>query len=194
MIAEAIDGCTSRYDRAVPPPPAARAKLLDSFARILIEHGERAATLEAVAAHAGVSKGGLLYHFGSKDALVEGLVAWLETLVDADVQLMAAAPEGAVEYYVRTSVYADTPLDHAIVAMLRLSQGANARAQQAVRGMQDRWLETLRAQVPDEAAARAVMLLGDGMYYNAALMGGQTNLTEAQLDEILVRVARMVDQ
>ena len=31
-------------------------------------------TLEAVAAQAGASKGGLLYHFASKDALIAGLV------------------------------------------------------------------------------------------------------------------------
>ncbi|MGO1278571.1 MAG: TetR/AcrR family transcriptional regulator, partial [Cellulosimicrobium funkei] len=53
----------------MPPPPAARAKVLRAFASLLVEQGERAATLEAVAERAGVSKGGLLYHFGSKDAL-----------------------------------------------------------------------------------------------------------------------------
>ncbi|GAA1080464.1 TetR/AcrR family transcriptional regulator [Tsukamurella spumae] len=176
----------------MPPPPAARAKLLDAFVKILIEHGERAATLEAVAAEAGVSKGGLLYHFGSKDALVEGLVARLDQLVAQDVELMAAAPEGAVEYYVRTSVFADTPLDRAIVAVFRLSQGANARAQQAARGMQEQWLRTLRAQVPDEDTARAVLLLGDGLYYNAALTGGHATVTDAQLDALVERVRHMV--
>src|SRR5690606_13182471 len=59
-----LDGTVTRsYDRAVPPAPAARAKVLDAFVSILLEHGERAATLDAVAAAAGVSKGGLLYHF-----------------------------------------------------------------------------------------------------------------------------------
>lgn len=177
---------------SVPPPPAARAKLLDAFSAILIEQGERAATLEAVATHAGVSKGGLLYHFGSKDALVEGLVTQLEGMVDEDVRLMAAAPEGAVDYYLRTSVFADTPLDRTIVAMLRLSQGANARAREAVLAMQHRWLRTLRDQVPDEAAAYAVMLLGDGMYYNAALTGGSATVTGARLDELIERAKLMI--
>ncbi|CAM3946677.1 TetR/AcrR family transcriptional regulator [Tsukamurella strandjordii] len=179
--------------RAVPPPPAARAKLLDAYVRILIEHGERAATLEAVAAEAGVSKGGLLYHFGSKDALVEGLIGRLDELVDDDVELMRAAPEGAVDYYVRTSNYADTPLDRTIVAVLRLSQVANARAQEAIQSMQQRWLATLTEQVSDEAAARAVILMGDGLYYNAALSGGRHVATDEQIEELLALVRHMLD-
>ena len=39
-----------------------------------MEQGAARMTLEAVAKEAGVSKGGLLYHFPSKDALVEGLI------------------------------------------------------------------------------------------------------------------------
>ena len=31
-------------------------------------------TLEAVAKEAGVSKGGLLYHFSNKEALIEGMI------------------------------------------------------------------------------------------------------------------------
>nr|WP_082756189.1 TetR/AcrR family transcriptional regulator [Tsukamurella pulmonis] len=177
----------------MPPPPAARAKLLDAFVTILIEHGERAATLEAVAAEAGVSKGGLLYHFGSKNALVEGLCDWLDELVAEDVELMAAAPEGAVEYYVRTSNYDDSPLDRAIVAVLRLSQGADDRAERAIRSMQDRFLATVQEQVPDEATARAILLVGDGLYYNAALSGGLHRATDEQMAGLLAVVARMVD-
>jgi Transcriptional regulator len=38
-------------------------------------------TLEAVAARANVSKGGLLYHFPSKDALVLGMVSRIASIV-----------------------------------------------------------------------------------------------------------------
>ena len=50
-------------------PPHARESVLDAFEAILIDEGERAATMDATARAAGVSKGGLHYHFGSKDAL-----------------------------------------------------------------------------------------------------------------------------
>ena len=45
-----------------------------------MEQGVNAMTLEAVAARAKVSKGGLLYHFPSKDAVVQGMVSRLVSI------------------------------------------------------------------------------------------------------------------
>ncbi|QIK71994.1 TetR/AcrR family transcriptional regulator [Propioniciclava coleopterorum] len=71
---------------------SARDRVLDSFETILTTEGERAATLDAVAAHAGVSKGGLLYHFPNREALAAGLLERLRSLADVDLAAMAAAP------------------------------------------------------------------------------------------------------
>ena len=56
---------TVDHNGVMSRPPAAREAVLDAFERIIITEGERAATLDATARAAGVSKGGLLYHFGS---------------------------------------------------------------------------------------------------------------------------------
>lgn len=188
-----LDGTvTTSYDRAVPPAPAARAKLLDAFVTILLEQGERAATLESVAAAANVSKGGLLYHFPSKDALVEALAEHLETLAADDAELMRTASEGPATYYIRTSVFADTPLDRAIVALTRLSQTANPRAQQALRRIHQGWFEALSDEVTDPAAARAVMLIGDGLYYGAAMSGETSTTPPEDVDELLKVVRKLI--
>ncbi|WMT42940.1 helix-turn-helix domain-containing protein [Paenibacillus sp. D2_2] len=50
-----------------------RKLLLEAASAIIMEQGIRRLTLEEVAARAGVSKGGLLYHFASKDELIKGL-------------------------------------------------------------------------------------------------------------------------
>ena len=47
------------------PRPSARARLLDAAVAVVRRDGAQALTLDAVAAEAGVSKGGLLYHFRS---------------------------------------------------------------------------------------------------------------------------------
>ncbi|NLI53534.1 MAG: helix-turn-helix transcriptional regulator, partial [Clostridiales bacterium] len=44
--------------------------ILDAANRVLLIHGAEYFTLEAVAAEANVSKGGLLYHFASKNKLI----------------------------------------------------------------------------------------------------------------------------
>ncbi len=48
--------------------------LLDAAERVVVRQGIANLTLDAVAAEAGLSKGGLLHHFPSKDRLVEAMV------------------------------------------------------------------------------------------------------------------------
>lgn len=54
-------------------PELVRQQLLEVAARLSLENGLAAVTLDAVAQAAGVSKGGLLHHFPSKMALLDGL-------------------------------------------------------------------------------------------------------------------------
>ncbi|GAA2012745.1 TetR/AcrR family transcriptional regulator [Microbacterium ulmi] len=157
-------------------PPSARESVLDAFEGLLVTDGERAATMDAAARAAGVSKGGLLYHFASKDALEAGLVDRLRRLVDSDVAAIEAAPEGAVAYFLRSSVMDDDPLDRAIISVSRLAQRGSGAASAALRDMRDRWADVLRPHVRDDAALDLVMLVSDGLYFNNAL-GGDAPLT-----------------
>lgn len=51
-----------------------REALLDAAEKVVVRQGIANLALDAVAAEAGVSKGGLLHHFPAKDRLIEGLV------------------------------------------------------------------------------------------------------------------------
>lgn len=153
----------------MPRPPLARERVLDAFEAIVIADGERTATLDATAKAAGVSKGGLLYHFGSRDELVAGLLARLEALNDADLAKMTTAEEGPVAYYLRTSVMEDEALDRALIAASRLAQGGSAAAAEALRHSRRRWENAIRPHVRDAASLDLVMLLSDGLYFNNSL-------------------------
>ncbi|MCC2248475.1 TetR/AcrR family transcriptional regulator [Virgibacillus sp. AGTR] len=50
-----------------------REHILTSGTAFILENDFNSLTLDAVANHAGISKGGLLYHFPNKDALLKGL-------------------------------------------------------------------------------------------------------------------------
>ncbi len=166
---------------------SSRERILDSFEDALIRDGERAATMEAVAASAEVSKGGLLYHFPSKEALVEGLGERLRGLAERDRDIMAAAPDGAARYYVRTSVFENSALDRALVSTARLAQQGHPTAKASLADIQDRWLDALEAQLGDRTTARAVKLLGDGLYYDAAFFAsaGTGRTSSREIDELL---------
>lgn len=146
---------------------ATRDRLLDAFEGLLIAHGPRAATLDAVAAAAEVSKGGLLYHFPSKAALVQGQRERLAALGEADVAAMRAAPEGAAEFYLRGSMSSGGPLDRALIASARLAEESDDDVTAVLDGLRQGWYDALLDELGDPAVAHVVQLVGDGMYYNA---------------------------
>lgn len=57
-----------------PDPEEQRDLLLDAAEAVVRQRGLSCLTLDAVAKQAGLSKGGLLHHFPTKDALVQGMV------------------------------------------------------------------------------------------------------------------------
>src|SRR3954466_14733340 len=70
-----------------------RARLLDAASAVVRRDGAQALTLDAVAAEAGVSKGGLLYHFRSKHELLEAMVTGGAAHFEHEIGV-AAAQEG----------------------------------------------------------------------------------------------------
>ncbi len=76
-------------------PPDMRTRILDAVERIVVHKGVGGLTLEAAAREAGVSKGGLLYHFASKEALLTGLLQRLADFIAQEYQAgVARQPEG----------------------------------------------------------------------------------------------------
>ncbi|HEX2246082.1 MAG TPA: TetR/AcrR family transcriptional regulator [Arthrobacter sp.] len=174
---------------------SAKDRILDSFEDILIKEGERAATMDAVAAAAGVSKGGLLYHFPSKEAMVEALCERLAALTAEDAEKIGKAPEGAARYYVRTSLYVDSPLDRAIVAVARLVQQGHPAATRTFAHIEELWLDALEKALGSRAVAQAIKLMGDGLYYSAtffSVSGQPAKVTEAEMEALLEQVDALV--
>jgi AcrR family transcriptional regulator len=186
---------TAGPDKRMAPAASAHDRILVAYEDLLIESGERGATLDAVAARAGVSKGGLLYHFGSKDALTAGLIERLMDLTDQDIDVMRSAPAGVVDYMVRSSVNVGSPFDRTLIAAARLAQTEDPRAGVALASIRTRWLDIVTEEVGDPTLARAIVLIGDGLYYNSALMAmgapDPADTSEDALDRLLSLIARL---
>jgi AcrR family transcriptional regulator len=80
-----------------------REALLDAAECVLFERGTQALTLASVAERAGVSKGGLLYHFPTKEALIKGLV---DRVIKEFDELIASFEDGGPNSYCRAYVEA----------------------------------------------------------------------------------------
>ena len=168
------------------PKPSARERILGSYEVILADRGPVEITLDAVAAHAGVSKGGLLYHFGSKDALRDGLLDRLERLTDEDLERARTAPEGVVRYYLRSAITGDIALHRTTMATLRLMLNDPVAAEVAQRCLA-RTREVVMEHVADPLTAELVVLVGEGLYMRAAL-------GEEAIDSLLERVDEIADR
>jgi AcrR family transcriptional regulator len=164
--------------------------LLDAAEAVLCEQGTQGLTLSAVADRAGVSKGGLLYHFPSKEALVRGLV---ERLVEEFDALIASYDTGGPGSYTRAFVEANLAVvrDHDQSRMLRRWATVSAAAADPallaqVREAMHRWHRLDPADDPDPVAAQVARLAAEGLWEVAMHDPGLYD--EAQLEALRERL------
>jgi AcrR family transcriptional regulator len=90
-----------------PIPKNAREQVLDAANAVVAIKGVSALTLEEVAREAGLSKGGVLYHFRSKEALTAAMIErFIERFDTAMSSLAQLDPEKRGSYtraYIRVS-------------------------------------------------------------------------------------------
>ena len=177
----------------MPEQIPARERVLSAYEELLINEGPRGATLDAVTALAGVSKGGLLYHFKNKEALAAALITRLQELAAEDIRAMAADPEGPSRYLVRESVYVGSALDRALIGVVRLAQASDAEASAVLERIHRDWMDLVLAEVGSPAIARAIVLLGDGLYYNEGLPGGWPREKSSSTAESVAELLEVVE-
>ncbi len=119
-----------------------RERLLDTAIATVRTHGIAGLTLDSVAKEAGVSKGGLLHHFRSKDMLIETMLRRLFEDFAARVQTYAdqetPTPGRWLRAYVRAS-FDDEPPPLELVAMLLSGMIANETLMTLVRNDWRHW-------------------------------------------------------
>ncbi|MBM7415095.1 MULTISPECIES: TetR/AcrR family transcriptional regulator [Nocardiaceae] len=150
-----------------------RDRILDALETLLLDDGADKATLEAVASRAGVSKGGLLYHFPSKDAMMAALVRRLGERSDVQRVEAEAAGTSLAQWYLQppdASSAEEVALYRSTLAALRSIDGRPGEVQQAVIDVMGMWDRALQREVTDPVQAEIVRLVGDGIYL-AALLG-----------------------
>ena len=181
----------SGYRRKKQPELVHRA-LLDHAARLAVEHGLAAVTVQAVAEAAGVTKGGLLHHFPSKQALINAVFADLLEALDHQLDARIAAdpePNGAFTRAYLDSAFAIELEDNAAVwAALAISMLTDPPLRQLwadwVQGRQERHRATDGTQ-----ALAAIRLAADGIWL--ADLTGVTIEQRTDMRDFLIRQTRV---
>jgi AcrR family transcriptional regulator len=152
-----------------------REAILAGACRVVRAVGRAGFTLDAVAREAEVSKGGLLYHFPTKEALIAGMIDQLCADFDAAIERELAGdavpgPGRWVRAYARLSCdVAAEPLD-GLYAALVAAIGTNQELLEPLRAAFDRWQRRAIDDGLDPSLATLVRLAADGLWF-AELMG-----------------------
>ncbi|MFQ3582636.1 MAG: TetR/AcrR family transcriptional regulator [Chloracidobacterium sp.] len=165
-------------NKATTTGHSTREALLRATVRVVAEQGLPKLTLEAVARAAGVSKGGLLYHFPTKEALVQALIETFIAEWDALTEREYARdpepekPGRWLRAYVRAS-FAELEATESFT--LGLGQGdmagflvalaVNPELLGLIQSAYRRWHRLLISDGIDEATATAVRFAADGIYF-----------------------------
>jgi len=80
--------------KATPKSQRTRARIVETAMRLFAEIGYHAATNAVIAEAAGLTRGAMLYHFSTREELVEAAVAYIDLQRAKLLEQAAAAPHG----------------------------------------------------------------------------------------------------
>jgi AcrR family transcriptional regulator len=172
--------------------PSSREAMLDAAQDVVLQEGAGRLTLDAVAKRAGVSKGGVMYNFPTKEALLKAMV---ERVVEhnrqAHASVTASLPEQpgrSLQAYVMNSVRAldlDDQVSGALLAALNGDRTLMAPVAEYFTGR----FRLLAEDVPFEQAA-LVYLATEGLWAQELLQVSPFSPRQrAQLVRMLLRMA-----
>jgi AcrR family transcriptional regulator len=147
-----------------------KERIIDAAEEVVLRDGVARLTLDAAAAEAGLSKGGVLYHFPTRDALVAGMVAKIIDEFDEDIEQQQAGSHDAGSFtraYMRATMAPSSQrpdredrLGAALIAAAAAEPALLAPLQAAA----DRWQRRLEEDGLDPTVATVVRLACDGLW------------------------------
>ena len=163
----------------------ARERILNAAEERLLASGPAGLVLDAIAADAGVSKGGLLYHFGSKETLVAGLCERMLDRFDRQLAGLREADAGgsgaaARAYLASTVTDEGKPADTSaqLMAGILATLGHDSPQLEAVRSRFTEWHRALVDDGLDETTAtiRVIPEEGEGIDGTCVVCGEKASM------------------
>ena len=174
---------------------SARERVLEAAERVLVEVGTARLTLEGVAHAAGVSKGGLLYHFPSKESL---LTALAQRYVESMDHCIDSAKGELHEESSRDlkacilGVLGSDPRSKAMGAVLMATAANDLALLEVIRQRIAEYTAEMEANSGDFARASIVALAVDGLKMREALR--ISPFTPAQREQIVNELLKIAEE
>jgi AcrR family transcriptional regulator len=168
-----------------------RDRLLNAAEQVVGRDGVANLTLDAVAREAGFSKGGLLYHFPSKSALVTAIVERLATRCEANHALALDDRGGDPGAFTRAYLAARTrkrdPQEEPIHTALLAAAGTDPQYLEPFRKRLREWQARLENDGIDPVTATIVRMAIDGICLDELLgmPGPNEELRQRVLEKLI---------
>ena len=166
-----------------------KQKILQAAALIVKEKGASQLTLDAVAKQAGVSKGGLLYHYPSKYALLKAMVAYLNENYEKAIEKRVKEGASWLEAYVALSFDPQYSQIEESAGML----AAVANDMSLLEPLAERYKvlhQQLEANVSDPDLTTIVRLAADGLWFTELF--DVSPLTKERRSQILKALLNLI--
>ena len=170
--------------------PSNRDQILDTLEQVIVDHGAASVTLELIADEAGVSKGGLLYHFPSKSAVFHGLLDRCDAQIDDELVTCPDDPADLVRWTIGLAYGSAERPSRLWQAVIDASGSGDQSYDERLIALIERSYEPLRRLGP--VAAAHTRLVADGLYFGPYL-GTPTppiELVEGVIDAIVAELPR----
>ncbi|MES2585200.1 MAG: TetR/AcrR family transcriptional regulator [Pseudomonadota bacterium] len=155
--------------------PSNRTKILDAAVRVIHRDGLIGVTFDSVAAEASVTRGGMMYHFPSREALVQAIHEHLAAQWEASLESVAGKPKSEATAKERAIAYARTSARSANRAELlsALQSGESTATAAAWDAVLDDWASPVPKNIDDKAALAPFIarLAADGLWVYESLTG-----------------------
>jgi AcrR family transcriptional regulator len=180
--------------------------ILTAAERVVLRGGVTRLTLEAVAREARLSKGGLLYHFATKEALIRAMIERLIQYCEQEIaqqQRNDTAPGGWTRAYVRKTVEpkssylgeADFPKSKEVGAALIATAAINPKLLEPLRERFRVWQRAIECDGISPTRATVVRLAVDGLWLADVLgIWSPSDKLRHQVLNELIRLTRATDQ
>lgn len=171
-----------------------KSRVLQAAGQVVLQRGVSGLTLEAVADAAGLSKGGLLYHYSSKDALVTAMVRYLASDTDeriAEHQLDDRAPGGWTRGYLQTCAMDGADAEGRLATAILAAGATDPGLLAPLRERQAGWRQALGDDGIDRITAHVVRLAADGLWMNDIF--GLPVLSDDERAAVLEQLERLTD-
>lgn len=169
--------------------------IVDAAEAVVIEAGASHMTLDAVAAKAGVSKGGLLYHFPTKVALLEAMISRrIKIREESRKRACSKLPDGPtreVKGYVLSALFRDQSADR-IGAPILAALAHNPKLVEPVReAIRKLYAGFVSSGAKFEQAA-IIALAADGLWLQEIL--SISPFSKEQRNNVIEELLRLADE